>query len=137
MDRNGIHYTHPSVDKETKVAVLNKFLTDIENKDMPAEFDTNNATITISLNRYDVSLSDGKNQIKLNNENELEMFYQLENGFSGFKDEILSNEYLWTDGDIDFLYRAKVIDKDTWGEKFFNETPTFPRLNNQSEMELS
>jgi len=112
---------HPSTDRETKIAVFNKFLKDIESKALPDDFNAEKGHVIIGLKDYEVLLSDGKNQCKLNLQGELEPFYQLPTGLKGFKHEILEQEKLWSYEDVSYLLRESLITSDKYWEHSQNE----------------
>jgi len=113
---------HPAYDRETKVAVFNKFLTDVADQELPKGFNEENGKVIFVLDDYEMSLSDGKNHCKFNKEGKLEMFYHLpESGLIGFKDELLANEIYWGHKDIDYLMSEGVISSEVSSKIDFSE----------------
>jgi len=101
---------HPAYDRETKVAVFNKFLNDVADQELPEKFNETDGRIVFVLDDYEMSLTDGENHCKLNKDGKLEMYYHLpESGLQGFKDELLAKELYWRHGDIMYLGREGVI----------------------------
>jgi len=129
------HQLHPSFDRETKVAVFNKFLKDIENKALPDDFNAEQGSIVIGLNDYEALLSDGEeNLYKLNRQGEFELFYQLpDSGLKGFKSEVLSKEELWEYEDVFYLCGKELITKAKHHEVLKKLSPGFKEFMDEWE----